>query len=135
MKEYHAPAHRQGCRIPIPQQLEMLAVLEPGWLDGDGSVYDRGQLAWVGEQLGAVVDREKLPTPYVYPTPEGYVRAEWSAPQWEGSARFDLGAREVRLLFARLGSDEFVERVIALDEPGAESELGRFLRAHLSLSE
>jgi hypothetical protein len=120
----------RGCAEAIPRQLESLAALEPGWLDGDGPAYDRDQLARLSEWLDGVVQGHELPTPYIYPTPEGYVRAEWSGVQWEVSVTFALAAREARLFAAKVDSDEFVERLVWLDKAGADDQLGWFLHAH-----
>lgn len=108
-----------------------MAKLEPGWLDGDGTAYDPVQLAWLAERLGAVVSRHRLPVPYIYPTPEGYVQAEWPTKRSEVAATFNLTSHEVRLLAVSLGSHDFVERFVPLDEPRAHDELGLFLREHV----
>jgi hypothetical protein len=123
------PCRFRSCSEPIASQVSSLAKLEPGWFDGDGTAYDPVQLAWVSEQLAAVVSRCQLPGPYVYPTPEGDVRAEWSTAHWEVSVSFVLDTREARLFAASVDSDEFVERTVTVD--GATDELDLFLREHV----
>jgi hypothetical protein len=118
---------------PIAEQVDSLAKLEPGWFDGDGSAYDPVQLAWLAERLGAVVSGHGLSVPHIYPTPDGYVLAEWSAERWEVSATFNLTSHEAQVFVASLESEDFVERCVLLDEPGAEDELGLFLREHVGV--
>ncbi len=51
--------------------------MEDGWLEGEGVVPSMDCLDW----LAATFDRHfpgDLPLPYLYPTPEGGVEAEWS---------------------------------------------------------
>lgn len=125
---------RRSPSSSVGQQLETLAKLEPGWFDGDGSAYDPVQLAWLAELLVGVTRRHRIAVPYMYPTPEGDVRAEWPGERWEVSVTFVLGAREARLFAVDLGSRDFVERTAWLDDPGGEGALARFLQVHVGSS-
>ena len=73
----------------------------------------------------------RLPTPYLYPTPEGHARAEWSTPRWEVVASIDLGARSAEVLASRADGNEVHELPVTFGEPGAESALGRLLSDRL----
>lgn len=79
-------------RLQITVQLESLARLPKGWCEGDGDVYPAEPLNWAGTVLQAIVD-VGTPLPYVYPTPEGHVRAEWSFVDAEVSLDIDLVGR------------------------------------------
>lgn len=78
--------------LDVAAQLADLAQLEDGWLDGDGLAPDREALAWLADRFERCWPRD-LPLPYLYPTPEGGVQAEWSLPPHEISLEVDLGAR------------------------------------------
>ncbi len=78
--------------LDVATQLADLARLEDRWLDGDGRAPDCDGLAWLAERF----ERNRpsdLPSPYLYPTVEGGVLAEWSLSPHEISLEVDLGAR------------------------------------------
>lgn len=115
----------------VAEQLATLAALEPGWHDGEGAAYDPERLVWLSERLGAVLSQHAVPPPYVYPAPDGSVALEWSGEAWEVAVTVDLETREAWLLAAKVDSRATDEGRVALDSPGADGELGRFLREHL----
>lgn len=122
---------RAGCPTPVEAQLESLQALAPGWYDDSSPAYDAHGIAWLSKLLTGLLDAFALPRPYIYPTPEGLARAEWSAPHWEVSTEFDLRRHAAEALAARVDSDELHETSERLGEPGAESRLGLFLAKHL----
>lgn len=87
-----------ACSIPVPEQFASLARLQPGWLDGEGTAYQSDQLRAVENVLTCLISDYQLPCPYIYPTPEGEVRAEWPGPVWEVVACFDPAKEQIRLL-------------------------------------
>ncbi|MCE2434685.1 MAG: hypothetical protein J4F29_17440 [Candidatus Latescibacteria bacterium] len=67
--------------------------LKDGWLEGEGVAPSLDGLDW----LAATFDRHfpnDLPLPYLYPTPEGGVQAEWSLSANEISLEVDLVTRQ-----------------------------------------
>ena len=68
---------------------------------------------------------------YVYPTPEGVARTEWSASQGEVIASVDLGAKSAEVLAARVDTDEIHELSVRFGDPGAESAFGHFVVDHV----
>jgi hypothetical protein len=123
---------RPGCPTPVETQVESLKSLAAGWYDESSRAYDASSLAWLGKLLLGLLDGFQLPRPYIYPTPEGLARAEWSGAAWEIVSSFDLGSRSVEVMAARTNSDEMHEITVLLAEPGGESKLGRFLTEHLA---
>jgi hypothetical protein len=123
---------RPGCPTPVETQVESLKSLAAGWYDESSQAYDPSSLAWLGKLLLGLLDGFQLPRPYIYPTPEGLARAEWSGAAWEIVSSFDLGSRSVEVMAARANSDEMHEITVPLAEPGGESKLGRFLIEHLA---
>jgi hypothetical protein len=125
------PSSRPGCRTPVETQVESLTALAPGWFEGTGPAYDPVQAEWLAKLLRGLLEGFQLPTPYVYPTPEGLARVEWSSPHWEIIANVDLEQTSADVITARTDSDELHELTVRFVEPGAESKLGRFLVDHL----
>lgn len=75
--------------LDIETRIEELAQLRNGWLDGKGQAPERSAL----ERLVQAFDEHyapDLPLPYLYPTAEGGVQAEWTLPLWEVSLEIDL---------------------------------------------
>jgi len=118
---------RPGCRIPVAEQVASLKALQNGWLDGEGRSFGDDQLAWSSKLLESIVNGLELPTPYVYPTPQGNVRAEWSRPLWEISAELSWSDRSSEVRAIRTDADEIREGSFPLDDPGQEVRLGAFL--------
>jgi hypothetical protein len=123
---------RPGCPTPVDAQVESLRALEHGWYDESSPAYEPTSLHWLAKLLTGLLDGFQLPRPYIYPTPEGLARAEWSGATWEIVGNFDLGARSADVIAARNDSDEMHEITVPLGEPGGESKLGRFLTEHLA---
>jgi hypothetical protein len=118
---------RPGCTISVDEQVASLRVLPEGWFDGEGRSFDELGLAWTAKLLHGIVEGVELATPFVYPTPEGRVRAEWSRASWEISAELDPESKTAEVRAVRLDADEMHERSFALTDPGQEVQLGSFL--------
>ena len=58
-------------------RLEELCSLRTGWLDGDGVELSREGVAWLRLFFEKLFPAD-IPFPYLYPTPEGDIQAEWS---------------------------------------------------------
>jgi hypothetical protein len=74
----------------VAARLEELRGLEAGWLDGEGLSLSREGLDWLSRTFDTFYP-DHLPPPYLYPTPEGGVRAEWSSGPYEMSLEVPLG--------------------------------------------
>lgn len=130
-EEGDEPSSRPGCSISLDTQLQSLEALAPDWYDETSSAYEHATVGWLSKLLKGLLDGFQLPTPYIYPTPDGLARAEWPTPAWEIVANIDPAARVADVIAARLESDEIHELSVGFSEPGAESKLGRFLVEHL----
>ncbi len=85
--------------MDITHQLTDLRKLRDGWADGMQLAHQWGRgygkapsaagLDWLIRQFGTNYDIH-LPRPYLYPTPEGGVQAEWSLGDHEVSLEIDL---------------------------------------------
>jgi hypothetical protein len=77
-----------GCSISIDEQMTQLLALQDGWLDGDGTAYDRKVIARV-RPIFNLLAANGIPIPFIYPTAAGNISAEWSTPSHEISLVFD----------------------------------------------
>ncbi len=57
-------------------RLKELILLSEGWLDGDG-LSVQPAAAKVADMLRVVLENTDTEAPYLYPTPEGGLQAEW----------------------------------------------------------
>jgi hypothetical protein len=122
---------RPGCPTPVEAQVRSLAALPKGWFDDFSPSYRNADLDWLAALLKGLLDGFELPNPYLYPTPEGMARAEWSGVRWEVIVNLNLSERVADVIAARIDSDRVDEDRFALTQPGTESKLGRFLIEHL----
>ena len=58
----------------VESRLDELALLEDGWLDGEGDAISPLLIQLVRDKFHKP---EGLPQPFVYPTPEGGITVEW----------------------------------------------------------
>lgn len=75
--------------LAVGSRLEELAELSPGWLDGKGLALNPVGLQALTHDFDNWFD-PALPLPYLYPTAEGGIQAEWSINQWEISLEIEL---------------------------------------------
>lgn len=79
--------------LDVALRLEELSDLKDGWLDGRGFAPSWAGLQWLVYAFEKNYDIS-LPLPYLYPTPEGGIRAEWSLNDQEISLEIDLETRK-----------------------------------------
>lgn len=110
----------------VGARLAALATLAPGWLDGDGAAVDRAALEWLRERLGEA-EEAGLPRPYLYPTLEGHVQAEWSFPGAEVSALFDAEGKRASCVGVHTKSGAQRDADLQLDTPAGVAPLVAFV--------
>lgn len=74
--------------LDVASRLAELRILDDGWLEGSGAAPPADFLDWLSEAFDRYFP-EDLPSPYIFPTPEGGVQAEWSLPNCEASLEID----------------------------------------------
>lgn len=122
-----ADAGREVALQRLSTQLTKIADLRGGWFDGDGAAFEPTLLTAVRGTLISLFDRGAS-MPFVFPTPDGEVRAEWSPSKpYDVSAAFDPTGRSVYLHSAPGLSAEFDEADVAADDVDA---MATFLLAH-----
>lgn len=93
--------------LDLQTRIGELKELQTGWFDGDqGERLDQDALDKVHRILAALASQEDLPIPYLYPTVEGNLRAEWTLGTWELSGEIDLtnGVTELDAVDADTGA-------------------------------
>ena len=75
--------------LDIETRLQELALLKNGWLDGKGKELDQKALQLLAHTFDEQFSPD-LPLPYLYPTPEGGIQAEWTLGNWEVSLEISL---------------------------------------------
>ena len=72
----------------IDRRLAELAKLNDGWFDGKGKAFSASRL----QQLGTLFrDNYTLEiVPYLYPTPDNTIQAEWDIREWRVSLEIDM---------------------------------------------
>lgn len=118
--------------LDVASQLMDLAQLEDGWLDGEGRAPGREALTWLADRFEHSWPGN-LPSPYLYPTVEGGVQAEWSLPPHEISLEVDLGARTSEWHALNLETDAEDRRTCDLGSDGVWAWLSERV-AHESAS-
>jgi hypothetical protein len=76
----------------LEQRIRALALLEDGWLEGEGFAIPRPSVEWLIENVAQLAFSVR---PGLSPTPEGNIVAEWSNGSWEASAEIDLRSKTV----------------------------------------
>jgi hypothetical protein len=74
-------------------RLNQFATLEDGWLNGKGKAPAKENLEWLAEAFESDFDSD-LPLPYLFPTAEGGVQAEWNLKDWAVTLDIDLNSRK-----------------------------------------
>lgn len=113
-------------RLDIEKRLQELGALGEGWFDGRGKAFDEASLAWVATTLKAA-ESTGLPRPYLYPTPEGAVQAEWSFVGAEVSAEISLDSQEAHLVGVHTKTGAHDDRIIPLNTPRGMTDFVAFV--------
>ncbi len=123
--------------LDIARQLEDMKYLEDGWADGMQSATEWGEqygvapshkgLDWLAVQFHAHYARS-LPRPYLYPTPEGGVQAEWSLGANEVSLEVDLTSHIAEWHCVNLQTNFSSEQALGLDDEAAWGWIYREIR-------
>lgn len=102
----------------VPARLDEFRDLRDGWLDGDGVALDSAGLDWLAEAFEANYP-DDLDLPFLFPTPEGGVRAEWTLGAHEVTLDVNLATRKAEWHEVDMRGDEGTEREFDLaDEDG-----------------
>jgi hypothetical protein len=113
--------------LDVTLRLEQIAALEDGWLDGKGIAPDREELNWLSNQFDEHFDAD-LPLPFLYPTAEGGIQAEWSLRGTEVSLEINLADKSAEFQALNLSDDTTTEFIFRLVEDDGWKKLNEALR-------
>jgi hypothetical protein len=114
--------------MDVAARMDELSLLKEGWLDGKGQALNRRQL----DRLVTLFDSNytsELPLPYIYPTAEGGVQAEWSIGPWEATLEIHLDTMIADYQAYDVEEDTTHEHVINLSDEQGWATLEDQLRA------
>ena len=130
--------------LDISRQLADMRSLEDGWADGMqpaaqwGDGYGKApvhhELDWLATQFASRYDAS-LPKPYIYPTPEGGVQAEWPIGSNEASLEIDLTTHTAEWYCLDFNTDVSKEKVLDLDNAKSWDWIADELRRMESLTQ
>jgi hypothetical protein len=99
--------------LDVVIRIEELKLLKRGWLDGRGEALEPQKLDWVVEAFQSYyADDAKLP--YLFPTPEGNLLAEWSLGDNSVSLEIDLDSRKADWHVLNLQSNDEETKLLDL---------------------
>ena len=104
--------------LDIGARIDEFKLLKAGWLDGQGIAPSHSGLDWLTGAMNRFYP-DDLPLPYLYPTPEGGIQAEWSHKPWEISLEINLDARMGN--WHALNLDDDAEQIETLNLDDASS--------------
>ena len=113
--------------LDIPFRIGELKQLKLGWLDGQGIPPTHDGLDWLSQSFYSSY-ADDAPLPYLYPTPEGRVLAEWSHKPWSSSLEIDLAKKSGDWHTLNLDTDDEETRVLDLTDPQSWKWLAREIR-------
>jgi|APLak6261658528_1056013.scaffolds.fasta_scaffold01899_2 hypothetical protein len=114
--------------LDVESRLEELAELQDGWLDGKGIAPNRENLFWLSNEFDAKFNPALL-LPYLYPTAEGGVQAEWSLGDWEVSLEINLDSKSAEWQAFNLVTQTCCEQVWNLGNAEDWQALNQALQA------
>lgn len=101
--------------LDVASRLDEFRSLDDGWLEGSGKAPSAKGLDWFSAEFDKHYP-DDLPLPYLYPTAEGGVRAEWSLANIEASIEIDLETKNGEWHSLDLTTDDDDSHTLNLDE-------------------
>jgi hypothetical protein len=111
----------------VVSRLKELSTLQQGWLNGKGHALSKDRLLQLGQLFEASFDIA-LPLPFLYPTAEGGVQAEWSMGDWSVSLEIDLVTFKSEYQALNLKNNFCDERSLDLSVPNGWTQLNMALK-------
>ncbi len=123
--------------IPVEDEMTPLALLDArfaelgelreGWFEPGSPRLDPSGLASFKSFIRQVVTEGITTSPFIYPTPDGGIQAEWSFPSWEVSAKASLTNGVLYLHATHLEGDDIWDTEIKLNAPEVVSSFHKFM--------
>ncbi len=94
---------RQSDVLDCGKMLAEIAELKDGWYDGKGKAFDKRRLAKLAELFHTNYSLEQQP--YLYPTLDGTIQAEWDVGRWRVSLEIEPSSMQGDYYALNLDSD------------------------------
>ena len=101
--------------LDIPARLDEFRDMKDGWLEGEGIAPSHNGLDWLSSKFTQFFSNESN-LPYIYPTPEGNVEAEWGIGTQSVILEIDIENHTGHWLQCDDATDEESERNLKLDD-------------------
>jgi len=108
--------------LNVAARLEEFSRLQDGWLDGKGLAPSKDGLLQLGKFFRTSFDAD-LPRPYLYPTAEAGVQAEWNIHDWAVTLEINLDTFQSEYQALNLKNAQCDDRTLDLSGPGGWNEL------------
>jgi hypothetical protein len=99
--------------LDVRVRIDELKQLQLGWLDGKGVAPNHEGLDWLANVIEAYFPDDVV-LPFIFPTPEGNVFAEWSLPPWSPSLEIDFSKKQGEWHSLNLDTDDEKSRKLDL---------------------
>ncbi|WP_141333229.1 hypothetical protein [Myxococcus sp. AB025B] len=116
----------------LDDRFGMLASVEPGWLDGNGSALPAAELPWAKDFFFELMVEGGIPKPRLYPTPAGDIEAEWSYEAWEVSATVMLKEHVASVTAVNVDTNAEGDGDFDLNSDDGRAEFVDFLHRYLT---
>lgn len=113
--------------LDIRVRLDELKLLRDGWLDGKGNPPAHIGLDWLTKTFELNYP-DNIPLPYLFPTPEGHILAEWSLEPWSPSLEINLEQKQADWHVLNLDTDTVFEKQLDLAKSDDWKWLGDEIR-------
>lgn len=130
----HVTVFKEGIAIFLPdpfKRIDEFAEMEDGWFDGKGRKFEQNELMKAKEWLVGLLQTAEIPAPFVYPSPDHLLTAEWSLGFWEIICSFEFDPQNIILHATHTLSEETREDKIVFDINSISRAI-RFLKNLLS---
>lgn len=117
--------------LDVSARLEDLAKLSDGWLNGEGKSISPEGLAWIENSLNNNLD-PALPLPYLFPTLDGDILAEWKNDECDISIEFELMRKTAYIHVLKKGASPALEKFVALPSDDAWKAINGLLTSLLT---
>ncbi|MBF0611564.1 MAG: hypothetical protein G8345_14295 [Magnetococcales bacterium] len=102
----------------VAARLEAFHQLQDGWLDGKGVAPKPDGLIWLADSFHRYYPKELI-LPYLYPTAEGGIQAEWTLEDYEISLEVDLVSKQAEWHCLNMVTDWQEEKTLTLTHESA----------------
>jgi hypothetical protein len=114
--------------LDVPLRLQEIAKLEHGWYDGKGLAPAKEPLVRLGQLFETNFD-SNLPLPFLYPTTEGGVQAEWTLGDVAVTLEVDLKTFQAEYRALNLKDNACNETMLSLGDQSFWKQLNAALKS------